>query len=134
MPALTAPRETPSRSGDIRAPLMKGGVTIYRGAMVAIDADRFGVPAGPVAAHKVIGRAEDTYDNSAGADGGLRAKARTGVLLWGNAAADAIAVADIGALAYVVDDNTVAKTSAGGARPVAGVIFDVDPDGVWVRH
>jgi hypothetical protein len=49
-----------------------------------------------------------------------------------SAAADLIAKADIGASCYVVDDQTVAKTNGGGARPRAGKVFDVDEYGVWV--
>ena len=46
--------------------------------------------------------------------------------------ADLITTADIGADCYVVDDQTVAKTNGGGQRSVAGKIFDVDAQGVWV--
>ena len=49
-----------------------------------------------------------------------------------SAAADAITLADIGADCYIVDDQTVAKTSATNTRSVAGKVFDVDAEGVWV--
>lgn len=50
-----------------------------------------------------------------------------------SAAADAITLADIGSVAYAVDDQTVARTSATNTRSPAGVIDDVDEYGVWVR-
>lgn len=135
MAALTAPRSTIARTGDLREPPVKGATKIWQGSMVAIDATGYAVPAAAVAAHKVIGRAEDTYDNIAGADGAIRARIRTGIFRWANSSAgDLIAAADIGATAYVVDDQTVAKTSATNTRPAAGVIFDVDADGVWIKH
>lgn len=135
MAALTAPRSTIARTGDLREPPVKGATKIWQGSMVAIDATGYAVPAAAVAAHKVIGRAEDTYDNTAGADGAIRARIRTGIYRWANSSAgDLIAAADIGATAYVVDDQTVAKTSATNTRPAAGVIFDVDADGVWISH
>jgi hypothetical protein len=34
---------------------------------------------------------------------------------------------------YLVDDQTVAKTSATNTRSVAGKIVDVDSQGVWVK-
>lgn len=46
---------------------------------------------------------------------------------------DAIALADIGSDCYIVDDQTVAKTSGSATRSVAGKIFDVDAAGVWVN-
>ena len=39
---------------------------------------------------------------------------------------------DIGSDCYIVDDQTVAKTSGTNTRSVAGKVFDVDADGVWV--
>jgi hypothetical protein len=51
-----------------------------------------------------------------------------------SAGADAITSANIGAYCYVVDDQTVALTSAGGTRPIAGKIKSVDTTfGVWVE-
>lgn len=135
MAALTTDRTaTVRRSGDTREPPVKGGVVIYAGAMVAIDAAGFAVPAAALASLKVIGSAPARADNAAGADGAIRARVEPGIFHVDNAAgADAVTLTDIGAPAYVVDDHTVAKTSNSGARPVAGTIFDVDAQGVWVR-
>ena len=35
--------------------------------------------------------------------------------------------------AYIVDDQTVAKTNGSSTRSAAGTIVDVDAQGVWVR-
>lgn len=134
MAALTANRNTPSRSGDLREPPVKGATTIFQGAMVAIDASGAAVPAASVAALKVIGRAENAVDNSAGATGDRRVKARPGIFRFDNSAAgDLIGLKDVGSPCYAVDDHTVALTSNSAARPVAGTIFDVDDLGVWVK-
>ncbi len=59
---------------------------------------------------------------------------RRGCFRFANsAAADLIALADIGADCYVVDDQTVAKTSASNTRSIAGKVRDVDAAGVWVE-
>jgi hypothetical protein len=50
-----------------------------------------------------------------------------------SAAGDAIALTDVGNDCYGVDDNTVAKTDGGGTRSKAGVIVDVDAQGVWIK-
>ena len=39
----------------------------------------------------------------------------------------------VGATVFLVDDNTVALTNGGGTRSVAGVVWQVDSDGVWVE-
>ena len=73
-------------------------------------------------------------DNSAGANGALNANVRRGTFRFLNSSAgDLIALSDIGASCYIVDDQTVAKTNGGTTRSVAGKIRDVDADGVWVE-
>ena len=47
-------------------------------------------------------------------------------------AGDAITTADIGKAAYIVDDETVAKTSPNSTRAKAGAIEDVTSEGVFV--
>ena len=60
-------------------------------------------------------------------------KVRRGCFRFANSAsADAIALADVGADCYIVDDQTVALTNGSSTRSVAGKIHDVDSSGVWV--
>ena len=56
-----------------------------------------------------------------------------GIFRWSNsAAADEITTVSIGDACFIVDDQTVAKTSNGGTRSAAGLVVDVDDAGVWV--
>jgi hypothetical protein len=133
MPALTEDRNTPAREGLRREPPVKAGARIFAGAMVAIGADTFAVPASTALGLKVIGRAEKRADNSAGASGAINVPVGAECYRFANSAAgDAITRADIGANCFAVDDQTVAKTDGAGTRSVAGKIFDVDAQGVWV--
>ena len=134
MAALTTDRNTLTKEGVQFGYPVKAATTIFAGAMAAIDATGFLVPAAAVVAHKVVGPAIDRYNNSAGANGDIKGECRRGVAaLYNNSAAgDLIALTDVGASCYVVDDNTVAKTSATSTRPVAGKIVDVVAQGVWV--
>ncbi|MUZ73345.1 hypothetical protein GOZ90_11695 [Agrobacterium vitis] len=133
MTALTADRNTPQRSGDNRSFPVKGATTVFAGAMVALDPTGMLVPASATATLKIVGRNERQIVN-AGADGSVRADVKTGIFRFANSAStDVIALADIGSDCYAVDDQTVAKTSNSSARPVAGTIFDVDDQGVWVK-
>jgi hypothetical protein len=88
---------------------------------------RPGVSAAGLAA---VGRAEETVDATSAADGALFVDVRKGTFKWANNGADALTAADIGATAYVLDDATVTKTGAG--KSAAGVVHQVDGDGVWV--
>ena len=134
MAALTKGRNTPVRTGDMREPPVDGGSKIFAGAMVALNAAGFLVPFATATTLKAMGRAEQDVDNSAGADGDVRCRVATGIFCYANSASgDLIALTDIGADCYGVDDQTVAKTSGTSTRSVAGKIFDVDAHGVWVR-
>jgi hypothetical protein len=133
MSALTQARNTPQRLGEVSGFPVKGGATVYLGALVVLAAGF--AAAGSVATGLVaIGRAEETVDNAAGNDGDLTVQVRRGVFKFANSAAgDAIAQADVGADCYVVDDQTVAKTDGTGTRSRAGHVVAVESDGVWVQ-
>lgn len=107
---------------------------VYQGSLVAINQAGNLVPASADVALHVVGVAEDEADNSSGSAGALSIRPRRGAFYINNSSStDAITDADAGRFAYVVDDDTVARTSNGGARPVAGVIVGVDSFGVLVE-
>lgn len=134
MPALTQDRNTLRRNGDQVEPPVAANTRIYAGSMVAINAAGFAVPGATSTTLKAAGVAERRADNSTGAAGDIRVRLRKGAHRFGNsAAADAIALADIGSVCYMVDDQTVAKTNGTNTRSAAGTVFDVDADGVWVN-
>lgn len=133
--ALSEVRSTPARdphclmSGPIAA-----SVTIYCGALVAMDTSGNFRPARASTTDVIIGRARETYDNAGGTAGALTVTCDVGVFRWDNSSsADAITLAaHKGAIVYAVDDDQVAATSNGNARVPAGIVVDVDSSGVWV--
>ncbi len=133
MTALSQARNTPEALGPVRRVPLAAATSIFGGGMVQINAAGFAVPASATAANVTIGRAEDSVAN-AGAAGALSVDARRGIFRFANSAAgDLIARSEIGKTVYVVDDQTVAKTNNAGARPAAGICYDVDAQGVWVE-
>jgi hypothetical protein len=131
--ALTGDRNTAERSGvDLSLPVA-AATKIWAGALVVLAA---GYAKGGVNGVGLIavGRAEEQVDNNAGADGELTVRVKRGVFRYANSGGgDAIAAAQIGSVCYIVDDQTVAKTSDTGARSRAGRVVDVDAQGVWVE-
>lgn len=68
------------------------------------------------------------------ADGDVSVAIEAGTFNFVSAAgADTITLADVGKPCFIVDDTTVARTSAAGTRAIAGVVTDVDAEGVWVE-
>jgi len=132
MVALTGPRSTPMRTDPVESHPIKGGVTIFAGAQVVLDAAGWAMPGQPGVGLIAVGRAEATV--SAATNGERNIRTRRGRFLFANSAAgDAITRAEIGDPCFVVDDQTVAKTNAGGTRSQAGIIRDLDAQGVWVE-
>lgn len=134
MTALTKERDTTRRDGH-RISLAMAAVKIFVGAIVCVDtATGFATKGATSTTLRGVGVAEQTVDNTAGAAGSQQIWfRRDGWFRFANSAsADLITTADIGVDAYLVDDQTVAKTSATNTRSVAGRIRDVDAQGVWI--
>lgn len=133
MAALTAPRNTSERGGAVLGFPVKANAKIFVGALVVLSAG-FAAPGSVATTLIAAGRAEETADNTGGADGAITVQVRRGTFKFGNSAStDLIAQADVGADCYIVDDQTVAKTNGSNTRSRAGKIVAVESDGVWVQ-
>jgi hypothetical protein len=111
---------------------------VYEGALVVLNSSGFAEPGTQATAKIAAGVAmlnpnTDVSDSTGLADGALRIRVRQGIFLFANSAGvDLIAQADVGKYCYIVDDQTVAKSSASSARSKAGIIIDVTTAGVFV--
>jgi hypothetical protein len=133
MAALNQDRNTPARDGSVLSIPVAGAKRIFTGSLVARDANGYATPGATSATLMGIGRAEEQADNSSGSDGDMTVAVRKGVFRFGNDGTDTVTRAHIGQDCYIVDDQTVASTDGTGTRSVAGKVFDVDSEGVWVR-
>lgn len=130
---LVNDRDTPQRTGENFSVPMAAATKVYAGGIACRNAAGYAVAGATATTLKCIGRFSDQFDNSLGGNGDLNAEVERGVFRYGNSAdADEITIADVGQVAYLVDDETVAKTSGGSTRSRAGFIVDVDSVGVWV--
>lgn len=132
--ALAADRNTPQRDNKEFSFPVATTKKLYAGAIGCLNSTGFLTPGAVATTLKAVGVIQALADNSAGADGAITGKVKRGVFRFANSAsADLIALADVGASCYIVDDQTVAKTNGSASRSVAGVIRDVDATGVWVE-
>lgn len=119
------------------ATLYQGGIAMLasgyaRAARIGQGANDFARIA-DVAASRVPGVALASQTGGA-ANGTVQLPVQSGDWKAKNSAgSDAITVAQIGHYCFIVDDETVARTSAFGTRPRAGVVVAVESDGVMVR-
>lgn len=132
MAALTTERDTTriARGAQMISLPVKGQTTIYQGAIVALGADGYAVPASKAAGLTVAGRAEETVTN-AGADGDAQILVSRGVFVFDNSSTGAVDLTHVLKLCYLEDDHTVSKTDTGSS--VAGLVIAVREDGVAVE-
>lgn len=133
MTNLAADRNTPRVEGDVKS-LPMSASKIYAGAIVCRNATGYAAKGAVSTTLIGVGRADEQVDNSGGNPGDKRIRVREGKFIFNNSSAgDLITIADIGKPAYIVDDNTVAKTSGTNTRSIAGFIDDVVDTGVVVK-
>lgn len=132
MAALATDRNTEKRYLTREVVLkLKAGAKVFKGGMVAVEgASGWAVAAGDTAGHQVVGVAKATVDNTGGANGAKSVIVEKGAFKVGNGTT-AVAQAHIGDNVHVEDDQTV--RSAGSTNSiVAGVVDQIDSDGVWI--
>lgn len=131
MVALTADRNTPEMEPGERVGLLGASQAIFNGSLLMRNASGHLIKGATATGSFGVGRAEDA---GASTTAGITAQRyRPGVFRWANHGADLVVTADIGAVCYIVDDQTVAKTNGTNTRSPAGVVEGVDAQGVWVR-
>lgn len=144
MAALTKGRKTPRKAGGglHQMPVVAAAIC-FTGALAMLD-DGYARPAregqgadnaakaADAATHRAIG--VFTHDVTGGAANGDEvADIIEGIFPFANSAGgDAITQADVGKPCYIVDDQTVAKTSPNNTRAAAGIVHEITSEGVWV--
>ena len=132
---LAADRNTPAYLGEIREQPAGAATNIFAGALVMRNAAGFIICGATATGSFGVGVAEQPANNAAGANAAITVRYRTGVSsrFKNSSAGDLIVQADVGKVAWIVDDEQVAKTNGTATRSPAGIIEAVDATGVWVR-
>ncbi len=132
MVALTAGRNTPQAIADDRSGLLGASQAIFAGSILMRNASGHLIKGATAVGSFGVGRAEEALTSTTA--GVTPIAYKPGVYRYANSSAgDLIVTADIGAACYIVDDQTVAKTNGTSTRSIAGIIDNVDAQGVWVR-
>lgn len=124
MAQATSGIDTPRRDGVQFGDPVAANTVIYTGTLTALDDDGNAVPA-TSDGKAVRGVAEHDVDNTGGAAGDRQVSVRKSVYRFDGAG---FTRADIGALAYVVDNQTIAKDGTA----LAGQVVDVEASGIWI--
>lgn len=129
---LTADRNTPYKQTDILVIGVGAGVRIFAGSLIALSATGFAIPGKTATGLTYAGRAEESVDNTYGADGVVSVKVhRNRAFKWTNDGT--VTQARLLKPAYIVDDATVSASDGTGTRSAAGLVVGIDSDGVWIE-
>ena len=105
MAALTGPRNTEKLGGGDICPLpsypVAASTTIYAGALVGLNSAGYLVPMSGTG-QRVVGIANETVDNSSGANGDKTCGADTGVYRMVNDGTNTVTLANVGAGATIL--------------------------------
>lgn len=106
---------------------MKASSKVFEGGLVALDGYGHAAAMTKAGSLTCVGVANRSVDNSAGMNGDLSCVALTGRFMFDNGTSgDAITQADVGALAYALDDHTLSRLSSGASA--VGTIVNLDAD------
>lgn len=139
MAALTADRDTPLTAGVLFEFPASADTKCFAGGMAVLHSGTC-EPGTTATGLVYVGRIEESVDNTDGDAGEVNVKVRRGCFRYANSGgADEITLSDVGSYAYIVDDATVAKTdghvdTGPATRSKAGLIVNVDAQGVWINN
>lgn len=135
MPAATKDRNlveiAPRRK---RAIPLETNMVIFAGTLACVNAAGNAVKGITSTAIRCVGVFREPMNSTGLAAGTLTAEPEVGVFgpFANSAAGDQITNADVGADCFIVDDATVAKTNGTNTRAVAGKVWSVSSEGVFV--
>lgn len=131
MSATTIDRNTAKKLTDDIVLPVAAATKLLAGAMGGRNAAGAAVHAADASGIRVLGRIEHHADNTAGASGDIDVAIRPGIYCWENDTVAPVTGAHVGALAFVLDNQTV-SSAAGTHGVVAGIVTEVTAAGVWV--
>jgi hypothetical protein len=140
MTALTTDRKTDQLgTPEVVEPALlyfpvEANTTLYGGALVAINANGNAVPASSNNTLRPVGRCARQVVNTTaagfGTAGALSVTVEQGVFWFQNDGS--ISAANWGQYCYAIDDNNVSLNDGAGQRPVAGVVFGINTNNLYL--
>ena len=110
MPALQQPYEPMEKEGLLVSYPVRGGVRIWKGALVCVDSTGYLVPASDTANLRFVGVAFESVDNQGGANGDKKCRViKRGTFVYHRAGT--FSQSDIGVVVKAASDNEVSKTT-----------------------
>lgn len=130
---LTEDRNTERHAANILDIPVESNTRIFAGSLVVVKPNGFASMGYAATGLFYMGRAEEAVDNTGGSAGAVSVSVRTdGAFKWRNDGS--ISQAEMGNDVFVLNDESVTRTSNSNTRSIAGQVVGVESDGVWIRR
>lgn len=134
MTALSKSRTVRSIPGILFSYPVLADAIIHQGAIVVLNSSGYAKPAVTGTGLIAVGVARESVDATGLSSGDVRVEVEEMIADMANSAGgDEITIAELGDVCWLVDDQTVAKTSNSGARSVAGYVRKIEGGRIWVQ-
>lgn len=134
MTALIKARTIKSIRGYLFAYPVLADAVIYQGAAVVITTAGYAKAGVTGTGLVTVGVARESVVNTGGVNGAVMVEVEETIVgMVNSGGGDAITIADLGDLCYLVDDQTVAKTSATNTRSLAGWVRKIEGGVIFVE-
>jgi len=129
---------TEARCGTLMSVPLAALALILQGTFAVVDANGYAISSADVggADQTCLGIWDNSAENTGAAGDVVACVRRKQQFLVRNSVTDPVAQADLGAVVYVEDNQTIAKTDGAASRSVAGYFMGFDlqyPEFVWVE-
>lgn len=132
--ALSTDRHTPYQDAELIIVPVAADAVCYAGGIACANASGYATPGAVSTTLTYLGRFEEHVDATDLSNGAVSiAVRRKKAFKWKNSNSDPVTQASLGKVCYILDDETVAATSATNTRSVAGKVVGLESDGVWVE-
>lgn len=134
MTALSKSRTVRSIPGILFSYPVLADAVIHQGAIVVVNSSGYAKPAVTGTGLVAVGIARESVDATGLSSGDISIEIEEMIAeCFNSAGGDEITIADIGKVCFLADDQTVAKTSNGGARSPAGIVRQIESGKVFVE-
>ncbi|MDV2438699.1 hypothetical protein QR665_04195 [Acinetobacter gerneri] len=126
-------RQTPRRDLGLICVAVAANAIVRAGYIAVANKTGFAVEGSKAKDITYLGIFDETIDNTGGADGDVTVMVRTHhAFLLDNDATDPVTQASIGKKCYISTAVSVSGTSATDTKSEAGIVLEINENGVWV--
>lgn len=126
-------RQTPRRDLGLICVAVAANAIVRAGYIAVVNKAGYAIEGAKAKELTYLGVFDETIDNTGGIDGAVTVMVRTHhAFLLDNDVSDPVTQASIGKKCYISTSTSVSATSATDTKSEAGIVLEINENGVWV--